>query len=108
VTWASVTISARPDGVHHPHWYGDAACRHLYTDPFHGTIDQLRQAQTVCRCCPVLDVCLWAAMLEDRYGVRGGLLASTRSRLARILGHADILARYDQAVQGLRQHRAAA
>ena len=64
MTPASVTISARPDGVHPPRWHHHAACRGAAIGLFHGTIGQLRHDQALCRRCPVADACLWAAMLE--------------------------------------------
>jgi hypothetical protein len=58
----------------------------------------------VCRRCPVVEACLWSALLEEhelayrhRYGVRGGLLPAARIRLARTLGRGELEARYHQA-----------
>jgi len=46
----------------------------------------MRQAQRVCCCCPVAELCLWSALvLEDplyRFGVFGGLLPHQRHQLA--------------------------
>jgi Transcription factor WhiB len=86
-------------------WRSAAACRGLDPDLFHGTIAEQRRAARLCRSCPVAEACLWAAMLEEhglpdryRFGVRGGLLACTRSRLAGLLGYDELAARYLEAL----------
>ncbi len=70
-----------------PEWWRSAACRGSDPALFHGTPTAHRQAQDLCRRCPVSEICLWSAMVEEaptpyRYGVWGGLTAPQRHRLA--------------------------
>ncbi len=74
----------RPPG---PEWQGSAACRGSDPTLFHGTAYAHRRAQLLCRRCPVAEICLWSAMVDEaptpyRYGVWGGLTAPQRHRLA--------------------------
>ncbi len=75
-----------------PEWWRSAACRGSDPALFHGTQATHRRAQLLCRCCPVAEICLWSAMVDEaptpyRYGVWGGLTAPDRHRLAAELGH---------------------
>jgi hypothetical protein len=70
-----------------PYWWRFAACRGSDPGLFHSTPAGHRQAQAVCRRCPVAEICLWSAMVDEaptpyRYGVWGGLLPSQRHALA--------------------------
>ena len=70
-----------------PEWWRSAACRGSDPTLFHGTPAAHRQAQLLCRRCPVSEICLWSAMADEaptpyRYGVWGGLTAPQRHRLA--------------------------
>ena len=63
-----------------PEWWRSAACRGSDPTIFHGTPVAHRQAQVLCRRCPVSEICLWSAMVDEaptpyRYGVWGGLTA---------------------------------
>ena len=76
--------SFRPNA---PEWWRSAACRGSDPTLFHGTPAAHRQAQALCRRCPVSEICLWSAMAAEaptpyRYGVWGGLTAPQRHRLA--------------------------
>jgi len=72
-------------------WGRSAACRGSDAGLFHGTPSQHRQAQAVCRGCPVAEVCLWSAMVEEgsglyRYGVWGGCTPPQRHEIAEAVG----------------------
>ena len=78
-----------------PEWWRSAACRASDPALFHGTPAGHRQAQVLCRRCPVAEICLWSAMADEaptpyRYGVWGGLIAPQRHRLAaQLAGHLE-------------------
>lgn len=72
-------------------WLADAACRGRPTDwwfPIRGDHFAARVAIVVCKSCPVRAECLAAALVEEavvdgpRSGIRGGVTAEARSRLA--------------------------
>jgi len=70
-----------------PEWWRFAACRGSDPGLFHGTPAGHRQAQILCRRCPVSEICLWFAMVDEaptpyRYGVWGGLTPPQRHALA--------------------------
>ena len=102
----------RPPG---PEWQGSAACRGSDPTLFHGTPAAHRRAQLLCRRCPVAEICLWSAMVDEaptpyRYGVWGGLTPAQRHRLATELGHpavGEYLARLQAALEAWTSARAA-
>jgi len=49
-----------------PEWQRFAACRGSDPTLFHGTAAAHRQAQVLCRRCPVSEICLWSAMADHR------------------------------------------
>lgn len=72
------------------HWAQDALC--AQTDPeifFPNKGESIQKAVRICSQCPVRQECLDAAMEEEsarsgygRYGIRGGVTARERSRIA--------------------------
>lgn len=72
------------------HWAQDALC--AQTDPeifFPDQGESIREAVRICSQCPVRQECFDAAMEEEsarsgygRYGIRGGVTARERSRIA--------------------------
>jgi hypothetical protein len=90
-----------------PEWWRFAACRGSDPGLFHGTPAAHRQAQLLCRRCPVAEICLWSAMVAEaptpyRYGVWGALTGPQRHRLDSELGHpavGEYLARLHAAVE---------
>ncbi len=73
-------------------WWRSASGRGSDRALFHGTPVGHRQAQLVCRRCPVAEICLWSAMVGEaptpyRYGVWGGTRPRQRHELAEALGH---------------------
>ena len=75
-----------------PEWWRSAACRGSDPGLFHGTPATHRQAQLLCRRCPVAEICLWSAMVAEaptpyRYGVWGGRTGPQRHELDAALGH---------------------
>ncbi|MGH9156978.1 MAG: WhiB family transcriptional regulator [Acidimicrobiales bacterium] len=89
-----------------PEWQRFAACRGSDPALFHGTPTAHRQAQLLCRRCPVSEICLWSAMAAEaptpyRYGVWGGLTAPRRHRLAtELAGEAAEALEPDQLADG--------
>ena len=88
-----------------PGWRDRAACTGAHADLWFGGRSELARAVVVCHQCPVAEPCLWSALIEEgaaadrhRFGVRGGLLPGARSRLSRVLGHAELVDRYHQAL----------
>lgn len=73
-------------------WWWEAECRYVGLELFfpEGKGDNLHHsAKRICAVCPVVDECLDSAMSEERslrrdhrHGVRGGLTARERFRLA--------------------------
>lgn len=74
-----------------PRW---AACRNADPEIFFGEgRGSHSTAQRFCESCPVLDVCLWTALVEEeldqggyRFGFRGGLSARRRALLHGVVG----------------------
>ncbi|GAB3854359.1 WhiB family transcriptional regulator [Nocardioides maradonensis] len=71
-------------------WAGRARCRvedpDLFFPPGAGAASQqqMHEARTVCRACPVADACLEFALAVDaEFGMWGGLTALERRRLKR-------------------------
>lgn len=72
------------------HWAQDALCAQI--DPeifFPNKGESIKQAVSICSQCPVRQECLDAALEEEaassgygRYGIRGGLTARERARIA--------------------------
>ncbi len=74
-----------------PEWWRSAACRGSDPALFHSTPAAHRQAQLICRRCPVAEICLWSAMVDEaptpyRYGVWGATTPADRARIATELG----------------------
>ena len=98
-----------------PEWQRSATCRGSDPTLFHSTAAAHRRAQLLCRRCPVAEVCLWSAMVEEaptpyRYGVWGGHTPAQRHRLAEALGHPTVgeyLGRLQAAVEAWQNARAA-
>ena len=98
-----------------PEWQLSGACRGSDPTLFHGTPAGHRRAQLLCRRCPVSEICLWSAMVDEeptpyRYGVWGGLTPAQRHRLATELGHpavGEYLQRLQTAVEAWISARAA-
>ena len=75
-------------------WPVWAACRNADPQIFFGEgRGSHSTAKRFCECCPVLDVCLWTALVEEeldgsgyRFGFRGGLSAQRRALLHAVLG----------------------
>ena len=92
-----------------PDWQRVAACRGSDPSLFHGTPTGHHRAQLVCRRCPVAEICLWSAMVDEaptpyRYGVWGGTRPRQRHELAEALGHpavGEYLARLQAALRHL-------
>ncbi len=83
----ALSAPLRPPKPDKPEWWRSAACRGSDPAIFHSTPVAHRQAQAVCRRCPVADICLWSAMVDEaptpyRYGVWGGLTPPQRHALA--------------------------
>ncbi len=79
-----------------PEWWRFAACRDSDPGLFHGTPTGHLQAQRVCRRCPVAEICLWSAMVDEaptpyRYGVWGGTRPRQRHEIADALGHPAVV-----------------
>lgn len=81
-------MSATPAAV--LEWAGRARCTaedpDLFFPPGSGVASQqqLQEARTVCRACPVADACLEFALAVDaEFGMWGGLTALERRRLQR-------------------------
>lgn len=73
-------------------WPSWAACRHAGPEVFYSTRPgSRRQAESLCGRCPVLEVCLWSAVVEEdadgyHFGFRGGLTAAGRSQILGVVG----------------------
>lgn len=67
-------------------WRDAAACRGSDPGLFHGS--QPLRARAICARCPVAEVCLWTAMVDEaanppyRYGVWAGTTPARRERIA--------------------------
>jgi len=98
-----------------PEWWRSAACRGSDPALFHGTPTTHRQAQALCRRCPVAEICLWSAMVAEaptpyRYGVWGAHTAPERHALAATLGHpavGEYLRRLQACLEAHQAHQAA-
>jgi len=69
-----------------PPWWEWAACRDVGPGPFYGEHPH-RVIRLFCDPCPVAEVCLLAALVEEecetrRYGVRGGMSPNERAAWA--------------------------
>lgn len=74
-----------------PRWWEEGACVGMDTMLFYPEYSaEPAKALAVCRLCPVRQECLEAALEEEigtqPVGIRGGLLANERLKLARSLG----------------------
>ena len=83
-----------PDTARAVDWRELAACRREHTDLFFpvgsspAAQAQTRDAQRVCRRCPVVEACwAWALETHEEYGVWGGMPEHARRRLLRRRGH---------------------
>ena len=94
-----------------PEWGRSAACRGSDSALFHGTPTGHRRAQLLCRRCPVAEICLWSAMVDEvPTPYRYGLTPAQRHRLAVELGHPTVgeyLGRLQAAVEATQDARAA-
>ena len=69
-----------------PPWWEGAACKDAGPSPFYDNHPH-RVIRRFCDPCPVIGVCLFAALVEEenetwRYGVRGGMSPSERAAWA--------------------------
>ena len=80
--------------VAYPDWQQDALCRTIDSSVFfpsageHGADMHAREkeAQAVCRRCPVIDACAWTALISaEPHGVWGGMSEAERRRLRQLL-----------------------
>lgn len=87
--WRSTTGGAAPEGADWSVWMDGAACRGAGTGEFFGP--GMATGQKRCRCCPVIEVCFWWAIVAEadlgyHFGVWGGASPAVRAQVASVTG----------------------
>lgn len=84
-------------------WQEDAACKRQDPGVYFDIAGGRRSGRVLCHVCPVVQPCLWSAMVEEnraapRFGIRGGTMPCDRHRLAQLITRPQAVELLDRSI----------